>query len=78
MKTWKCCAGWILVGFVLLMSPVLLVFAVPFGYGIIGDLVATAWLAPLALTLAGAIAFNAARRGVLLPAGSAKIGSTDA
>jgi hypothetical protein len=46
----------------LLLSPALVVFAVPIGYGVLGDLIATAWLAPMALIMAAAIAFNAARR----------------
>jgi hypothetical protein len=72
METLKRCAGWTLAGFALLMSPVLLVFAVPFGYGIVGDLIATAWLAPLALAIAAAIAFNAARRRVVPQAAAPK------
>jgi hypothetical protein len=72
METLKRCAGWALAAVALLMSPVLVVFAAPFGYGIVGDLVATAWLAPLALTIAAAIAFNAARRAVLLQAAAPK------
>ena len=72
METLKRYAGWTLAGVALLMSPVLLVFAVPFGYGMVGDLVATAWLAPLALTIAAAIALNAARRAILLQAAAPK------
>jgi hypothetical protein len=72
VETLKHCAGWTLAGVALLVSPVLVVFGVPFGYGIVGDLVATEWLAPLALAIAAAIALNAARRGVLLQAAAPK------
>jgi hypothetical protein len=62
METLKRYACRTLAAIALLLSPALVVFAVPFGYGVLGDLIATAWLAPLALTLAAAIAFNAVRR----------------
>lgn len=55
-------AGWVLASLALILSPAVVVFAAPFGYGICRDLVATAWLAPLALALAATIAFNAMRR----------------
>jgi hypothetical protein len=53
-----------------MLSPAIVVFAAPFGYGILRDLMATAWLAPVSLTVAAAIALNAMRRGALQAAKS--------
>ena len=46
----------------LVMSPAIVVFAVPFGYGIGSDIVGTVGTAPASLTLAALIALNAWRR----------------
>lgn len=54
----------------MLLSPAIAVFAAPFGYGIIRDLTATAWLAPVSLIIAAVIALNAMRRGALQAAKS--------
>lgn len=54
----------------MLLSPAIAVFAAPLGYGIIRDLMATAWLAPVSLIIAAAIALNAMRRGALQAAKS--------
>jgi hypothetical protein len=62
MKTrsaWVKAAG----GVTLLLGPAIVVLAAPFASGIEGELGATPWLAPAALLLAAAIAFNASRRG---------------
>jgi len=63
MEILKRYARWTTLGLALLLSPAVVVFAAPLGCGIIGDLLATAWLAPVSLTLAAIIALNAARRG---------------
>lgn len=62
MSTLRRCAVWLVAGLGLLVSPAAVCFAAPFGYGVLSDLVATAWLAPASLSLAALIAFNAARR----------------
>lgn len=58
-------AYWTGLALALLVSPAIVVFAVPFGYGICSDLVATTWLAPAALTLAALIGVNAVRRSAV-------------
>jgi hypothetical protein len=70
MKRFCSCARWTGLGLALMLSPALVVFAAPFGYGILRDLMATAWLAPVSLTVAAAIALNAMRRGALQAAKS--------
>jgi len=57
---WAKAAG---AGLTLLLGPAIVVFAVPFADGVSGGLGARPWLAPMALLLAAAIAFNASRRG---------------
>lgn len=70
MKQFRSYTRWTGMGLVLLLSPAIVVFGAPLGYGILVDLLATAWLAPVALMLAAAIAFNAMRRGALQAAKS--------
>jgi hypothetical protein len=55
--------GWACLGLGCAFSPALVTLGVPLGYGIGSDLVESAWLAPIALIMATAIAFNAHRRG---------------
>ncbi|MFZ2003765.1 MAG: hypothetical protein WB697_22915 [Stellaceae bacterium] len=40
-------------------------FAAPFSYGVLRDLMETAWLAPVSLIVAATIALNAMRRGAV-------------
>jgi hypothetical protein len=54
--------GWAGAALLIIISPVLMAFGAPFAYGIGSDLVATAWLAPIALILGAVIAMNAVRR----------------
>jgi hypothetical protein len=46
------------------LSPAAVVFGGPFAFGIGSDLSQSAWLGPLALTLAAAVAINARRRDI--------------
>jgi hypothetical protein len=57
----------------LLLSPAIVALGVPFGYGIVGDLVASPWLAPLALGAAAAIGGNAWRRRLAYAAAAKSI-----
>lgn len=63
MTRFRNCACWAGFGAALLLSPAILVFAAPFGYGICSDLAATTWLVPAAaLAGAAAVAMKAVRR----------------
>jgi hypothetical protein len=55
-------------GLLALLSPAILVLGVPFGYGIVCDIVASRWLAPAAAVAAVGIALGAWRRRVVYAA----------
>lgn len=59
------CARGTALGLALMLSPAVVVFAAPFGYGAFRDLAATPWLAPMSLIVAAAVALNAMRRGAV-------------
>jgi hypothetical protein len=54
--------GWAGAALLIVLSPVLIAFGAPFAYGIGSDLVATAWLTPIALILAATVLMNSLRR----------------
>jgi hypothetical protein len=55
--------GWACIGLACAASPAIVALGVPLGYGVGSDIVESAWLPPIALIIAAAIAFTARRRG---------------
>ena len=55
--------GWLGSAVAALLSPPVVALGVPLAYGIGSDILASAWMPPLALLAAAAIALNAWRRG---------------
>ena len=66
------CLGWAAAAVAIVLSPALVALGVPLGYGVACDVVASPWLAPLALALAAGIAINARRRREALRAAEAE------
>jgi hypothetical protein len=56
--------GWACIILGCALSPAIVALGVPLGYGIGSDIIESAWLPPIALIMAAAIAFNVRRRRV--------------